>query len=106
MKNWLLDARAGCNDKVEYLAHKPEFAKRHCISSPEIMPYYQYVSEWEKKSCKLSVSEGYHNLFSLFRKHFATQMEQLDDKSLKEELKVLDYLIKSSKQSDDWEFKQ
>jgi hypothetical protein len=64
------------------------------------------VSEWEKKSCKLSVSEGYHNLLSLFRKHFATQMEQLDDKSLKEELKVLDYLIKSSKQSDDWEFKQ
>ncbi len=106
MKNWLLDARAGCNDKVEYLEHQPDFTKRHCISSPENMPYYPHVSEWEKKSCKLSVSEGYHNLLSLFRKHFATQMEQLDDKSLKEELKVLDYLIKSSKQSDDWEFKQ
>jgi len=106
MKNWLLDTRAGCNDKVEYIVHKPQFVYRRCIASPEHFPYYKHTSEWEKKSCKLAVSEGYHKLLSLFRKHYKKEMEQLGDKSLKEELEVLDYLIKSTKQKDDWEFKQ
>jgi len=106
MKNWLLDSRAGCNDKVEYMVRKPEFVYRRCISSPEHFPYYQYSSEWEKKSCKLSVSDGYHKLLSSFRKHYIKQMQTLEDSSLKEELEVLDYLIKANKQKDDWEFKQ
>ncbi|MEA2029913.1 MAG: VWA domain-containing protein, partial [Campylobacterota bacterium] len=106
MKNWLLDSRAGCNDKVEYLTRKPGFVYKRCISSPKHFPYYRYSSEWERKSCKLNVSDGYHKLFSSFRKHYIKQMEKLEDSSLKEELEVLDYLIKANKQSDDWEFKQ
>jgi len=106
MKNWMLDARAGCNDKVEYLAHKPEFVYRRCISSPEHFPYYRYTSQWERKLCKLKVSDGYHKLLSLFKKHYIKQMEILQDNSLKEELEVLEYLIKANRQTDDWEFKK
>jgi Ca-activated chloride channel family protein len=106
MKNWLLDSRATCNDKVEYIEHKPDFVYRRCISSPEHFPYYQYSSEWERKSCKLQVSAGYYKLFSLFRKHYISQMKILGDKSLEEELEVIDRLIQAKMQKDDWEFKQ
>jgi len=62
----------------------------------------QNISTWERRSCKLKVSEGYKKLFSLFYKNF--------DKSLKKESEILRILIGKGKTEskhsilDDWNF--
>lgn len=104
MKNWMIDARAGCNDKVEYIQQPPIQIMRRCMIYPPIRPIYPKLKTWERKSCKLQVSAGYQKIFSLFRRHYKNEMKQLRDKSLNKELKVLNRLLKNkSSGSDDTE---
>ncbi len=108
MKNWMIDARAGCNDKVEYLFQAPIHIMKRCMIYPPMRPIYPKLKTWERRSCKLQVSPGYQKIFSLFRRHYTNEMRHLRDKSLNKELKVLNHLLKNQSRSnrkekiDDW----
>ena len=108
MKNWIIDARAGCNDEVSYLQEPPVQIMKRCMIYPPVRPVYPKIKTWERKSCKLHVSAGYVQIFSLFRRHYRGQMKVLQDKSLHKELDVLDRLLEkgdsteSGKKTDDW----
>ena len=112
MKNWIMDARAGCNDQIKWLMEEyPQIMKR-CMVFPPKRSLYPLVKTWERSACPLQVSEGYHQLFQEFKAHYLSEMKFLNDESLQEELKVLEMLLavkpKSFKRSvvDDWRFKQ
>jgi hypothetical protein len=108
MKNWIIDARAGCNDKVKYMQEPPVQIMRRCMVYPPVRPIYPKMKTWERKSCKLHVSAGYHQIFSLYRRHYQNEMRQIRDKSLNKELKVLNRLLEdhgssdNKKKVDDW----
>jgi len=112
MKNWLIDARAGCNDNVKWIMQDYVTIMKRCMIFPPKRPIFPTVKTWERKSCKLKVSDGYKKLFQLFRKYYITQMQKLNDKSLQKELDILNRLIKqktepfNKKNSDDWQFIQ
>jgi Ca-activated chloride channel family protein len=108
MKNWIIDVRAGCNDKVSYLQEPPVQIMKRCMIYPPVRPVYPKLKTWERKSCPLHVSAGYVQIFSLFRRHYQSEMKQLGDKSLHKELDILDQLLekkgtgKPSGKTDDW----
>jgi len=96
MQNWLMDARAGCNDKLDY-AHIPyDMVVKRCMIYPPLHPNYHHIKTWERRSCKLNVSEGYKKLFRYFRNYYKAQMINLRDKSLKKELEILNILLKDN----------
>ncbi len=105
MKNFSMDMRKGCQDKVTY----PPFIslKQSCTIYPPHRPIYAFVKTWERKSCPLVVSEGYKKIFALFLKHFKNQMAEIGDESLSKELHLLKTLSnKKSHQEgkiDDWQ---
>jgi Ca-activated chloride channel family protein len=112
MKNWLIDARAGCNDRVKWVMQEYPVIMKQCMVFPPKRPIYPTVKTWERKSCKLKVSDGYHKLFQTFRRTFADEMKTLKDDSLQQELTILDKLIEQKtakfdkKTVDDWQFVQ
>jgi Ca-activated chloride channel family protein len=108
MKNWMIDVRAGCNDKVKYM-HQPLLKiMRRCMIYPPMRDIYSQIKTWERKSCKLHVSAGYKKILSLFKRHYQSEMRVLEDKSLNTELNILNRLVKpkvldkSTDQIDDW----
>lgn len=98
IKNWLLDARKGCNDKVE----RPFYLSLNEVGllNPEMRSELTMISEWERKSCPLQVSEGYRNFFTLFRDHFKKEMKEINDPDLEKELKVLTMLTGQTSTAD------
>jgi len=96
MQNWLIDARAGCNDELEYFKISYDVIVQKCMIYPPLNPNYHYIKTWERRSCKLKVSDGYKKLFRYFRNYYKAQMQQLKDKSMKKELEVLNILIKDN----------
>ncbi len=114
MKNWLIDTRAGCNDKVKWVMESPIAIMKRCTLYPPKHPLYPVVSTWERKSCKLQVSEGYKQLFERFRSFYIKEMSILKDDSLNKELSIIDTLLKQKSieikskniPKDDWEFRQ
>ncbi len=113
MKNWIIDARAGCNDNVKWIMEDYVTLSKRCMIFPPKRPIYPTIKTWERKSCKLKVSEGYIKLFQVFRRYFVKEMNQLKDNSLKLELNILDTLLKQKpqefdkkKSNDDWQFIQ
>ncbi|MCK4441984.1 MAG: hypothetical protein KAU90_08245, partial [Sulfurovaceae bacterium] len=112
MKNWLIDARAGCNDNIKWIMQDYVTIMKRCMIFPPKRPIFPAVKTWERKSCKLKVSDGYKKLFQIFRKYYITQMQKLHDNSLQKELDIIDRLLKqktesfSKKNSDDWQFVQ
>jgi len=111
MKNWLIDARAGCNDNVKWIMQDYVTIMKRCMIFPPKRPIFPTVKTWERKSCKLKVSDGYKKLFQVFRQYYVSQMQKLNDKSLQKELDILDILIKQktepfNKKNDDWQFVQ
>ncbi len=95
MKNFLVDARKSCHDKVNFPIPPYPMLKRRCFTPPVIDEHIS--STWERRSCKLEVSDGYKKLFYLFFKGF--------DMSLKKESEALRILIGSKKTIlDDWNF--
>ena len=114
MKNWLIDTRAGCNDKTKWAMQTPVAIMKRCMVYPPKHPPFPVISTWEGKSCKLKVSEGYNNLFKTFRKIYVAEQKALNDESLNKELAILDTLLKQKTSTidkqpnsrDDWQFKQ
>jgi len=117
MKNWLIDARKGCNDTVAYARQQPiEVLKRGCMIYPPNNPDFPRIKTWERKSCKLEVSQGYKQLFTLFKKHYISEMAQLNDSSLEQEFTVLNTLLNTVRESkykpkegervDDWLYRK
>jgi len=112
MKNWLIDSRAGCNDKVKWVMEDSVAIMKRCMIYPPKHPLYPMVSTWERKSCDLKVSEGYKKLFQVFKKSYVSEMDNLGDDSLKKELSIIDTLLnqespkanKDLKSKDDWQF--
>ncbi len=112
MKNWIIDARAGCNDNVKWVMEDYVTIMKRCMVFPPKRPIFPTIKTWERKSCKLKVSDGYKKLFNTFKIHFAKEMRELKDDSLKLELNIIDTLLKQKtqefdkKNSDDWQFVQ
>ena len=108
MKNWLTDTRAGCNDQVKWIMQEPIAIMKRCMLYPPKHPAHPFMSAWERKSCKLKVSDGYKKLFQVFKKSYVAEETVLKDESLKNELKIIDTLlkVKPSNKSDDWKYKR
>jgi Ca-activated chloride channel family protein len=112
MKNWIIDARAGCNDNVKWIMQDYITLMKRCMVAPTKRAIFPTIKTWERKSCKLKVSKGYKKLFSTFKIHFVNELRELKDDSLKLELKILDTLLMqktqefNKKNSDDWQFVQ
>jgi len=112
MKNWIIDARAGCNDNVKWIMQDYITLMKRCMVAPTKRAIFPTIKTWERKSCKLKVSKGYKKLFSTFKIHFVKELKELKDDSLKLELKILDTLLMqktqefNKKNSDDWQFVQ
>jgi len=113
MKNWIIDSRAGCNDKVKWVMENPVMLMKRCMVYPPKHPLYPIVSTWERKSCSLQVSESYKKLFQEFKKVYVREQAILKDDSLNKELNIINKLlkqksseIKTSRPKDDWQFKQ
>jgi Ca-activated chloride channel family protein len=113
MKNWLIDSRAGCNDKVSWARQQPIEIQKRCMIYPPLHPEYPRVATWERKSCKLSVSAGYKKFLQLFRKMYVKEMQMLGDDSLNKEANILSSLINQKRvthdnggATDDWLYKK
>jgi len=107
MKNWIIDMRAGCNDKLDYTHLSPEQIMPRCMQYPPLHPLYPKLKTWERRSCKLKVSKGYAKILAFFRQHFDNEYRVLGDKSLNQEFKILKTLLKgrgssSQERLDDW----
>ncbi|NOZ91507.1 MAG: VWA domain-containing protein [Epsilonproteobacteria bacterium] len=112
MKNWLIDARAGCNDNVKWIMQEYPVIMKRCMIFPPKRPIYPTVKTWERKSCKLKVSEGYKKLFQTFKKYYISEMKAIGDESLQKELDIINLLLQQkseafdTKTHDDWQFVQ
>ncbi|SFV51452.1 hypothetical protein MNB_SV-12-767 [hydrothermal vent metagenome] len=112
MKNWLMDARAGCNDNVKWIMQEYPVIMKRCMVFPPKRPIYPTIKTWERKSCKLKVSDGYKKLFQTFKRSFVEEMKSLNDDSLQKELTILNRLLQQKtenfdkKSVDDWQFVQ
>lgn len=105
MKNFSMDMRKGCQDKVPYAPF--EMLRRSCGIYPPTRPLYPFIKTWERKSCPLEVSDGYKKIFTHFLIYFRNEMKTINDKSLSKELNLLETLrqFKLSKEvkRDDWQ---
>ncbi len=112
MKNWIIDARAGCNDQVKWIMEDFPSIMKRCMVFPPKRALYPLVKTWERSSCALRVSEGYHQLFERFSDYYRSEMKVLNDDSLNQELSILEILLKVKPEPfkkeiiDDWKFKQ
>ncbi len=107
IKNWLLDARAACNDAVTPGVPTPFYRK--CMHYPDDRPEFTHIGAWERRSCPLQVSPGYRNVFALFARKYRKEMEAVNDPSLKRELEVTEMLknplrsVGTTIKTDDWQ---
>ncbi len=109
MKNWLIDTRASCNDQPKWIYEKPIILEKRICIYPPLHPMYPSMSEWEKGSCGLSVSKNYKEVFGKFANYYQQEMDKIGDKSLNEELEMINLLQKSKEANpnqDDWEMKK
>ncbi len=113
MKNWLIDTRASCNDKVSWANQQAIEVQERCMVYPPLHPDYPKIATWERKSCKLKVSAGYKKFLQLFRNMYLQKMKSLGDESLNKEVTILNSLINQKRSShddggakDDWLYKK
>jgi Ca-activated chloride channel family protein len=97
MKNYLLDMRRGCNDKIQ--SPYPTI-KQKCMLLPSSRPEFAYIKTWERKSCPFIVSSGYKKILENFRAYFDKQMRSIGDESLKKELDAIDKILSKRSQDD------
>jgi len=105
MQNWILDERKSCVDKIT-INYPFKTLQRRCLTYPPNREDYSLVSHWERRSCPMRVSGGYHKLFSIFSKDFKLKTSQFQDDSFTKELDALELLstknILKSTKIDDW----
>ena len=106
MQNFTIDMRQSCNDKIN--RDMPIFElQRKCMIYPPDRPIYNRVSTWERKSCKLQISEGYKKLLPLFLRDFKTKSSEFRDDSFVKEIKALESILSLKSETtsavvDDW----
>ena len=113
MKNWVMDARAGCNDNVQWIMQDHVTIMKRAMVFPPKRPIFPTIKTWERTSCKLKVSEGYKKLFHTFKEHYVNGMRPLKDETLNKELKMIEVLLAQKTEAfdtkskkDDWQFVQ
>jgi len=99
MKNWLIDSRADCHDQPKWANQKPLILQKRVLEYPSTHQMYLMISEWERASCPVKVSDGYKKLFSVFSKYYEGQMKMLKDDSLNIELDIVKQLINTKVQN-------
>ncbi len=101
MKNFLIDSHRVCNDKVVF---PYPVLRKLSLSNPNRRDDFAYIKNWERRSCKLVVPNGYKKLFSVFERYFKKQMESIADSSLDKELNLIKKLSLASAKTkvDDW----
>lgn len=98
MKSWVLDERLKDSEEDYDIKKCPIIDDKRGIYPPEhpFFPecfYWIELGEWERQSIKLNIDDHYKNLFEEFAKYFKTEMEEIGDSSLKQELEIIESLI-------------
>jgi Ca-activated chloride channel family protein len=89
MKNWVKDERTEYNSKTPV---KP------CVNYIDGIPVpvereYNQLSEWERQSMPLHVSNSYKSVFRDLKTYFESEMNAINDTTLKQEVNILEKLI-------------
>ena len=92
MQNFTIDMRQSCHDRVTRDVGLFEL-ERKCMIYPPDRPQYSLVKTWERKSCKLKISEGYKKLLPLFLRDFKTKSSKFSDDSFDKEIKALESIL-------------
>lgn len=83
LQNWLIDERRSQEADAPI---EPSVSTEIGIRPPELEPG---LGRWERRSMPLTVSDPYPDLFRRFRDHMRSEMAQLGDAALRQELDVL-----------------
>jgi Ca-activated chloride channel family protein len=89
MKNWVKDERTEYNSKTPV---KP------CVNFIDGIPVpvereYDQLSQWERQSMPLQVSDSYKSVFRDLKSYFESEMNAINDTTLKQEADILEKLI-------------
>jgi Ca-activated chloride channel homolog len=84
LKNWMIDQRSHISYSQPW---QPCVREDTGIVIPD-----EYRGQWERQSLPLNVSSSYKSLFKDFSKYFETEMDDIDDDSLDQELDVINLL--------------
>jgi len=89
MKNWVKDERTEYNSKTPV---KP------CVNYIDGIPVpvereYDQLSQWERQSMPLQVSDSYKSVFRDLKSYFESEMNAINDTTLKQEADILEKLI-------------
>ena len=57
--------------------------------------YYSYYSENERTSVKLTVSDEYKEIFSIFKEYMENEIKNIGDNSLEQEIDILEKILKA-----------
>ncbi len=103
MKNWMNDERGNKPRWIEDNGYMVTKDRGICIPHP----YEPSGSSWERQSDPLRVSSHYSRLFTDFADYFEDEMDAIGDKSLDQELNILEKLAKNGGYRDDgWEYQK
>ena len=89
MKNWILYERG--EENRTFVINNTTGIK-DCDYIPEQIVVM--LGENERSSVKLSVSDEYRKIFSNFKEYFKSEMNEIGDEDMKQEIDILDMLIK------------
>jgi len=85
MKNWLID-------EYQYAHYSRPWEPSIREDTGITIPFETNLSQWERQSLPLKVSEQYERIFRDFAEYFADEMYAIGDYSLVQELDILDIL--------------
>lgn len=88
MKNWIIDERRTLEPDMPIII---SVTNEEGIVVPDVIE----LTEWERQSADLKVSDGYKQLFSDFKIYFQNEMNEIGDESLEQEVVILEKLINS-----------
>ena len=92
LKDWILYERA--NKNKQYLIDDTSGILEYNYTENDI---YSVLGEHERASVNLTVSEEYKEILEEFKTHFESEIKEIKDNSLKQEIKVIDKLIDAPK---------
>ncbi len=85
LNNWLIDARQHVQYRGSWISSIRE-------DTGIVIPVVSNVSQWERQSLPLAVSEPYRKIFRDFSRYFEDEMNAVNDDSLNQELRILNSL--------------
>lgn len=88
MKNWILYERS--ENRPQFLINE-ETGVTDCICEPQEV--YEILGQNERMSTELSVSKEYKELFKEFKVYMESEIKNLQDEDMEQELEILQLLI-------------